>query len=57
MDYKKILRGLGISVAGAILTYLAEQLPGVDFGTYTPLVVAGVSTLINAVREYLKTLN
>lgn len=56
MDYKKIGRGLLIAVGGAVLTYLAEQIPNVDFGTYTPLVVAGFSALINAGREYLKGL-
>lgn len=56
MDYKKVLRGLAIAVAGAVLTYLAQEIPHVDFGSYTPLVVAGFAALVNAGREYLKSL-
>ena len=49
----KVLKGAGIATGGALLIYLAELLPNVDFGTYTPLVVAIGGILINAVKEYL----
>lgn len=55
MNYQKVAKGLGIAMGGAGLTYLAALLPNVDFGAYTPLVVAGFSTLINLGREYLKS--
>lgn len=55
-NYKKIGKGLLIAMAGAGLTYLAQLIPGLDFGIYTPLAVATFSALINAGREYLKTL-
>lgn len=56
MDFKKVGKGLLIAVGAAALTYLAQTLPNVNFGVYTPLVVAGFSALINFGREYLKTL-
>lgn len=50
----KIAKGACIAAGGAILTYLAEQLPNIDFGVYTPVVVSLMSILINAAREWLK---
>lgn len=50
----KVLRGAGIALGGALLTYLAQFFASTDFGVYTPLVVAVSTILINAGREYLK---
>ena len=50
----KIAKGAGIAAGGAILTYCADQLPNIDFGVYTGAVVAIMSILINAGREWLK---
>lgn len=55
-NYKKIGKGLLIAMAGAALTYAAEQIPGLNFGQYTVLAVAVFSALVNAGREYLKSL-
>jgi hypothetical protein len=52
-DLHKILVGAGVAVAGALLTYIAELVPSVDFGEFTPVVVAIVSILVNAGRKYL----
>lgn len=52
-DGKKIATGLGIAVAGAVLTYGAETIPNIDFGNYTPVVVALFSVFANAVRKWL----
>ncbi len=49
----KILKGAGIAIGGALLVYIAELLPSVNFGAYTALVVAIGGILINAVKEYL----
>lgn len=49
---KKIGRGMIIAAVGAILTYLSEALSGMDFGAYTPVVVAVLSILTNLVHEY-----
>lgn len=51
---KKILKGAGIAMGGALAVYLLEVAPEVDFGNYTPVVVGIASILINAAREYLK---
>jgi len=50
-DGKKILIGAGIAGAGAVLTYLAEVIPNVDFEAWTPVVVAMFSVLVNIVRK------
>ena len=46
-------KGALIAGTGAILTYLAENLSQVDFGDYTPVVVALLSVLVNTGRKLL----
>ena len=53
-DGKKILKGAGIAVGGALLTFLAELLPNVDFGVYTPLATAVGAVLVNAGWKLMK---
>ena len=50
---KKVGKGALIAGAGAILTALAEGIPGIDFGQYTGFAVAFSSILINLGRKYL----
>ena len=50
----KIAKGAGIAIGGALIAYLAELLPNVDFGQWTPLVVALGGVLINAARQFIK---
>lgn len=50
---KKVGKGALIAGAGAILTYLVEAIPGVNFGVYTPFVVGIASILINFGRKFL----
>lgn len=52
-DGKKILIGLVVAVAGAIVTYAADTIPNVDFGVWTPVAVAGFSVLINVLRKWI----
>ena len=52
-DLKKIGIGALVATGGALITYLAETIPNVDFGAYTPIVVAISGVLVNAVRKYL----
>ena len=52
-DGKKILIGLGIAVAGTVLTYLEDLIPKVDFGVYAPVAVAINSALVNAARKWI----
>lgn len=53
-DGIKIAKGASIAIAGALVVYFAEILPQVDFGTYTPIVVAIASVLVNSARKWLK---
>jgi len=52
-DYQKLGLGLIIAMVGAGLTYLESTIPGVDFGpTWTPIVVAINSVLVNVIRKF-----
>lgn len=53
-DLKSIGVGLLVAVGGAALTYVADLIPNVDFGVWTPVVVAVSSIIINAVRKFLQ---
>jgi len=52
-DLKSLFVGLLITLAGAALTFLAENLGDVDFGVYTPFVVPVLALLINTGRKFL----
>lgn len=52
-DLKKLLKGLGVAVGGAVVTYLASAITQIDFGSWTPFVVALSSVLVNAARKFL----
>lgn len=53
IDYKKILIGAGIALLGALATYLQDTIPSIDFGVYTPVIVAVNSILINTIRRFV----
>ena len=48
-----MLKGLGIALAGAALTYLTSYISGANFGAYTPVVVALWSVVVNFARKYV----
>lgn len=50
-DILKVLKGAGIAAAGAVLTYVTQWVSGADFGSYTPMIVAGWSVVANALRK------
>ena len=50
----KLLKGALIAGLGAGMVYTAEGLQGMDFGEWTPIVVAGFSVLVNAVRQVFR---
>lgn len=52
-EIKRILIGAGVAMVGALLTYLQDKIPAVDFGSYTPIVVAINSVIVNTVRKLL----
>ncbi len=45
-DGKRILKGAGVAVAGALVVYASTTIPQVDFGPWTPIVTA-----VAAVRQ------
>jgi len=52
-DIKSIVTGAAIAAGGAFATYLLEGLMQMNFGEYTPLIVAVLSVIINAVRKWI----
>jgi hypothetical protein len=42
-----------MAIAGTLLTYVADLIPTIDFGIYTPIVVAGFSILSNIARKWI----
>ena len=52
-DLKSIGTGLLVALGGALLTYVAENIGDIDFGVYSPFVVAIAAVLVNAGRKYL----
>lgn len=53
VDWKSIGMGALKVMLGALLTYLAEIVPGIDFGAYTPTVMFVFTTLLNIVWKWL----
>jgi len=47
----KIGKGALVAAAGALATYILQAVGQLDFGTLTPLVVAGASVLANYLRK------
>lgn len=52
-DLKKLAIGASIALLGALATYLQDTIPNIDFGAYTPIVVAINSVLVNAIRKFI----
>ena len=52
-DLKKIGIGALVAVAGALLTYLSEVITQIDWGQYTPVIMAIWSILVNVARKAL----
>lgn len=53
IDRKKIGIWALVAVVWTLLTYLADLIPTIDFGVYTPIVAAGFSILANIVRKWI----
>jgi hypothetical protein len=52
-DFKRIGMGAAVAVTGALLTYLSQVITTIDFGAYTPIVVAFWGVVANIVRKWL----
>jgi len=53
----KIGKGAIVAVGGALLTYIVQLIPGLELGSYTPIVVAVLSVLVNMGRKFLEGLS
>lgn len=54
IDLFKLLRNGGIYTLGTALTVFMEQVTGANYGVLTPIIIAVVAGLIDAVRKLLK---
>jgi len=52
-DLMKLTKGAGVAMGGALVTYLLQLLPNVDFGEYTVVVVGVLSIGLNSLRKLL----
>lgn len=52
-DLQSIGKGAAIAIGSALITYLIELLPSIDFGDMTPVVVAIAGILLNSARKYI----
>lgn len=50
---KKVGKGALIAGSGAALTYLTQNIGNIDFGQWTPIVVAGLGIVVNLLRKFL----
>ena len=53
VDWKKILIGAGVAVAGALLTYGTDIVTKLEPGVWTPVIVAVWSIVANVVRKWI----
>lgn len=53
-DGIRILRGAGYAIGGALVTFLLAELPNIDFGQYTIVIVPIMSVLLNAGVKFFK---
>lgn len=52
-DLKSLAIGFLIVLAGSALTFVSENVGQIDFGVYTPFVVAVAALLVNVGRKFL----
>ena len=52
-DLKSLGIGFLIVLAGAVLTFVSDNVGQVDFGAYSPFVVAVAALLVNVGRKFL----
>ncbi len=48
---KKVAIGAAVAAVGAALTYGTQAISGIDFGAFTPAVVAAFSVFANVIRK------
>lgn len=53
-DLKSLAIGFLIVLAGATLTFVSDNVTEIDFGVYSPFVVAFAALLVNVGRKFLQ---
>lgn len=53
-DIKKVGKGAVIAVSGALLTYITELIPTIDFGAYAPLIASIWAIIVNLAWKFIK---
>jgi len=53
-DLKSLVIGFIIVLAGSALTFVSENVGQIDWGVWTPFVVAFAALLVNLSRKYLQ---
>lgn len=53
IDWKKLGKSILLAAAGAVITVLLEQLPNLDFGSWTPFVTGAVTWILNLLRKWI----
>ena len=52
-DWRKIVKGFGIGLAGAALVYLASFVGLLDLGQWTPIAVVVAASIANIGRKFV----
>lgn len=52
-EWQSILKGAGLAVLGALVTYMSQNLTNVDFGQYTYIIVPAVTIVLNLLRKFV----
>lgn len=53
-DIKKTLRDFLVVLVGAVLTWLSANIPNMNFGEYTTLIVPVLTTIVSFVYRFYK---
>jgi len=53
VDMLKLAKGFGIGLGGFVLTFIADAVPGIDFGPYTGLAVVVSGLVVNLGRKLI----
>lgn len=52
-DLRRLGSRFGLFLIAAVVTFVAENISSVDFGTSTPIVVAVVGLILDTVRRFI----
>lgn len=53
MNWQSVFKGAAIAALGAVATYITQWATGTDFGSYSLIVGAVASTLVNIIHKLM----